>query len=62
MREDTVAPPAGVPAIIDAPCGEKARWDYDSGCGYRCMSCFAVLGSVGMPRQCSELNQQVRES
>jgi hypothetical protein len=58
--EEFVNPPPGVPVIVHAPCGNAARWDYKSGYGYRCMSCFAVLGSIGMPKQCSELYNETK--
>jgi len=37
------------------PCGGTAVFDTSSGIGYRCDTCFAVVGSVGMPRQCKKL-------
>ena len=40
---------------IDAPCGEVAEFDYGAGYGYRCTSCNAVLGSIGMPKACAEI-------
>lgn len=42
-----------VPSVIDAPCGEKAYFDGEY--SYRCGTCFAVLGSMGMPEDCREL-------
>lgn len=36
------------------PCGGIAYFDHDSGISYRCATCFAVVGSVGMPRSCKE--------
>ena len=40
------------------PCGGEARFDYESGISYRCTDCFAVVGSVGMPRTCkTEMNK-----
>lgn len=39
------------------PCGGTAYFDYDSGCAHRC-ECGAVVGSVGMHRDCkSELDK-----
>ena len=34
------------------PCGGVAHFDTQSGCSYRCETCFATVGSVGMPREC----------
>jgi hypothetical protein len=36
-------------------CGTTASFDEGSGCSYRCDSCGAVIGSVGMPRRCKDL-------
>jgi hypothetical protein len=36
------------------PCGGVAYFDQDSGISYRCETCFAVVGSIGMPRSCKE--------
>lgn len=32
------------------PCGGTALFDGDF--SYRCMDCFAVIGSIGQPREC----------
>ncbi len=40
---------------ILAPCGNLASFDEDSGMSYRCNRCFAVVGSMGMPKECKEL-------
>lgn len=40
---------------IDLPCGSKAYYDIDSGIAFRCSTCNAVVGSIGMPRDCKEL-------
>jgi hypothetical protein len=38
------------------PCGGVAIFDPDSTIyASRCDRCFAVVGSVGMPRECAEL-------
>ena len=37
-------------------CGGTPRFDYDSGYAYRCDACFAVIGSMGQPRSCVEIN------
>lgn len=52
---------AGVPMQVDAPCGVPAYFDRSSGCGYRCSLCFAVLGSVGIPRACEEAGRAALE-
>lgn len=36
-------------------CGNRAEFDIDSGISYRCTRCFAVVHSVGMPRECKKL-------
>ena len=37
------------------PCGHTAYFDVESGCSHRCSACFAVVGSIGMPKSCKEL-------
>lgn len=39
-----------IPAKIISPCGGVALFDGDY--SYRCTSCFAVIGSIGQPREC----------
>ena len=34
------------------PCGGTAYLDQELGISYRCMDCFAVVGSVGQPQSC----------
>lgn len=36
-------------------CGSIAYFDHSSGISYRCSRCMAVVGSVGMPRRCTDL-------
>ena len=36
-------------------CGNIAYFDHGSGCAHRCEHCMAVVGSVGMPRECKTL-------
>jgi hypothetical protein len=43
------------PEDIDLECGSVASFDHDSGISYRCNTCFAVVGSTGMPARCKEL-------
>ena len=40
---------------IELLCGATASFDHSSGISYRCTTCFAVVGSIGMPRQCKTL-------
>ena len=40
---------------IELLCGNMASFDHSSGISYRCNTCFAVVGSIGMPRECKEL-------
>lgn len=46
---------------IDLPCGAVAEFDYESGISYRCTTCFAVVGSIGMPRDCKQLMDDEEE-
>lgn len=40
---------------IATPCGATAYFDIGSGIGYRCEECMAIIGSMGMPRECKDL-------
>lgn len=40
------------------PCGGTPLFDSDSGCAYRCDTCFAVLGSIGQPERCKQINKE----
>lgn len=42
------------PKIIYSPCGNEAVWDYESDMGYRCTTCFAMIGSIGQPKSCQD--------
>ena len=42
------------PKLIYLPCGSSARWDSESDMGYRCTSCFAIVGSIGQSDRCHE--------
>lgn len=54
--------PINVPPY-DLPCGGTARFDRESSTySHRCDSCFAVVDSVGMPRQCKELLDKERKA
>ena len=46
---------------FDLPCGGTAYFDHESGCSYRCETCFAVVGSIGMPRECAKLYKEEEE-
>jgi len=46
---------------IDLPCGGQAYFDHGAGFGYRCEVCNAVVGSIGMPRQCATLLKEEEE-
>jgi len=41
-----------------SPCGSRATFDHDSGMSYRCDTCFAVIGSIGQPRECVDEAQK----
>ena len=50
-----------IPARVTAACGAEAVFDEGSGCGYRCVECGAMLGSVGMPSHCKDEENKVLE-
>jgi hypothetical protein len=37
---------------IHLPCSSQAEFDEGAGYGHRCWNCMAVVGSIGMPREC----------
>ena len=39
---------------VRLPCDSIARFDADSGISFRCETCWAVVGSIGMPGGCRE--------
>ena len=41
--------------FTETPCGAHAEFDYGSGMGYRCTKCGAMIGSIGMPRDCYQI-------
>lgn len=47
--------------FIKTPCGSPAEFDYDSGMGYRCTHCNAMIGSIGMPNDCYEIMKTNQE-
>ena len=49
--------PAKLPPM---PCGGTPLFDSDSGCAYRCDKCFAVIGSMGQPERCKEMNKDTQ--
>jgi hypothetical protein len=38
-------------------CGGIPVFDIESGISYRCDQCFAVIGSIGQPDRCKQLNE-----
>jgi hypothetical protein len=38
-----------------APCGNRSQWDDNSGMGWCCETCLAMVGSVGMPAKCAKI-------
>lgn len=44
-------------ALARMPCGGAPLFDGDSGYAYRCDQCFAVIGSIGQPQRCKDLNR-----
>jgi hypothetical protein len=49
-----------MPNRIALACGATACFDHESGISYRCMNCFAVLGSIGMPQRCKDAEQKYK--
>jgi len=50
------------PKLIYLPCGSSARWDSESDMGYRCTSCFAMVGSIGQSKYCADLSMEYKIS
>lgn len=48
-----------IPERIELECGSTASFDHGSGISYRCETCFATVGSIGMPRECKELYDMI---
>lgn len=44
-----------IPLTTITPCGAIAYFDEGSGIGYRCEECMAIIGSIGMQRECKDL-------
>ena len=55
MHNNKSWPDEGSFPPVETLCGNTAYFDYESGISYRCDTCLAVLGSIGMPRECKEL-------
>jgi hypothetical protein len=54
MRYDTPSADDTKPIVL--LCGSVAYFDHDStSYSYRCNDCGAVVGSMGMPRECKQL-------
>ena len=49
-----------MPNRIALACGATACFDHESGISYRCMDCFAVVGSIGMPQRCKDKEQKYK--
>ena len=46
---------------IDLPCGGQAVFEEESTIGaFRCTTCFAVAGSIGMPQYCKDEFDKVK--
>jgi len=43
---------------VTTPCGATAFFNYDAGYGYICQNCLMVVGSVGAPRECRDLEER----
>ena len=61
MREPLIQSLHG--AMVEArlptmPCGGTPLFDRDSGCAYRCDTCLAVIGSIGQPERCKQMNKE----
>lgn len=47
-----------VPGVLDRMnCGGVPVFDRESGMSYRCNKCYAVIGSVGQPQHCKDMNE-----
>lgn len=47
-----------VPAALDRMnCGGVPVFDRESGMSYRCDKCWAVIGSIGQPQSCKDMNE-----
>ena len=47
-----------VPSVLDRMnCGGLPVFDRESGMSYRCDKCWAVIGSVGQPQSCKDMNE-----
>lgn len=47
-----------VPSVLDRMnCGGVPVFDRESGMSYRCDKCWAVIGSVGQPQSCKDMNE-----
>lgn len=47
-----------VPSVLDRMnCGGVPVFDRESGMRYRCDKCWAVIGSVGQPQSCKDMNE-----
>jgi hypothetical protein len=42
-------------------CGGTPHFDHASGYAYRCDTCNAVIGSIGQPKSCAEINATEQE-
>lgn len=40
--------------VTKLPCGGHAAFDHDSGCSYRCIDCYATIGSIGQSQSCKD--------
>lgn len=49
-----------MPQRISLACGAVACFDHESGISYRCMNCFATVGSIGMPQRCKDEEQKYK--
>jgi hypothetical protein len=45
---------------IHLPCGASATFCYEAGFGHRCNNCWAVVGSIGQPRECVEATNKYK--
>lgn len=42
--------------VLKMPCGSFAIFDTESSTyGYRCQTCFSIVGSIGEPSHCKEI-------
>lgn len=61
VLDETSGQMVRVPAYADCPSGQLAELDLSGGYPtYRCQTCNAILGSVGMRDECYQITQEAK--